>query len=181
MSPHPQHLTATPASTFHVYSTLQCLPEFQSHPALLPALGLNVLQAKSIAKMIHLLFAMIDVKPDFVTSTFDKSVLGTRLQLWCQLPGLIPINSLWNAHPASVTFYWFHSLRELLQIFHSWVKAQCFHPTQGFTQARDSQGRVSLMLADKLLSHIPGQSTTLMEALTCYDMQFQQRCTGDEN
>jgi hypothetical protein len=175
MSPNLQHLTATPAQTFHVYSTLQCLPEFQSHPALLPALGLNVLQAKSIAKMIHLLFAMIDIKPDFVTSTFDKSVLGKRLQLWCQLPDLIPINSLWNAHPASVTFYWFHSLRELLQIFHSWVKAQRFHPTQGFTQARDSQGRLNLTLVDTLPSHIPGQSTTLLEALTRYDMQFQQR------
>jgi hypothetical protein len=74
-----------------------------------------------------------------------------------------------------VTFYWFHLLRELLQIFHSWVKAQRFHPTEGFTQARDSQGRINLTLVDTLPSHIPGQSTTLLEALTRYDMQFQQR------
>ncbi len=67
--------------------------------------------------MVHLLFAMIDMKPNFATSTFDKSILGTRLSLWSQLPGLIPINSLWNAYPASATFYWFNSLRELLQIF----------------------------------------------------------------
>jgi hypothetical protein len=141
----------------------------------LPAGGLDVLQAKSIAKMVHLLFAMIDMKPDFATSTFDTSVLGTRLSLWCQLPGLIPINSLWNAHPASATFYWFHSLRELLQIFHSWVKAQRFHITQGFNYARDSHGTVSLVMVDTLPSHIPGQSTHLMEALAHYDMQFQQR------
>jgi hypothetical protein len=52
------------------------------------------------------------MKPDFATSTFDKSILGTRLSLWSQLPGLILINSLWNAHPASATFYWFNSLQE---------------------------------------------------------------------
>jgi hypothetical protein len=175
MSPQIQNLASIPQQTFHVYSILQCLPHYQAHPTLLPAQGLDVLQAKSIAKMVHLLFAMIDMKPDFATSTFDTSVLGTRLSLWCQLPGLIPINSLWNTHPASATFYWFHSLRELLQIFHSWVKAQRFHITQGFNYARDSHGTVSLVLVDTLPSHIPGQSTHLMEALARYDMQFQQR------
>jgi hypothetical protein len=175
MSPQTKNLATLPQQTFHVYSILQCLPSYQSHPTLLPAKGLDVLQAKSIAKMVHLLFAMIDMKPDFATSTFDTSVLGTRLSLWCQLPGLIPINSLWNAYPASATFYWFHSLRELFQIFHSWVKAQRFHPTQGFNYARDSQGTVSLLLVDALPLHIPGQSTHLMEALARYDMQFQQR------
>jgi hypothetical protein len=175
MSPQIQNLAAIPQQTFHVYSIIQCLPHYTAHPTLLPAKGLDVLQAKSIAKMVHLLFAMIDMKPDFATSTFDTSVLGTRLSLWCQLPGLIPINSLWNTHPASATFYWFHSLRELFQIFHSWVKAQRFHITQGFNYARDSQGTVSLVLVDTLPSHIPGQSTHLMEALARYDMQFQQR------
>jgi hypothetical protein len=125
--------------------------------------------------MVHLLFAMIDMKPNFMTSTFDKSVLGTCLNLWCQLPGLIPINSLWNVHPASATFYWFNSLRELFHIFHSWVKAQRFHATQGFNHARDSHSTVSLMLVETLPSNIPGQSTHLMEALARYDMQFQQR------
>jgi hypothetical protein len=175
MSPQLHHLAELPPQIFHVYSIIQCLPNYQSHPTLLPANGLDVLQAKSIAKMVHLLFSMIDMKPDFATSTFDTSVLGTRLSLWCQLPGLIPINSLWNSHPASATFYWFHSLRELLQIFHSWVKAQRFHVSQGFNYARDSQGTVSLVLVDTLPSHIPGQSTHLMEALDRYDMQFQQR------
>ena len=91
--------------TFNIYSMLQCLPVFHAHPQLLPAQGIEVLQAKSIPKMVHLLFAMIDMKPDFATSTFYKSILGTRLSLWSQLPGLIPINSLWNAHPASATFF----------------------------------------------------------------------------
>jgi hypothetical protein len=87
MSPQTQNLVALPLQTFHVYSILQCLPNYQSHPTLLPA--------KSIAKMVHLLFTMVDSKPDFVTSTFDMLVLlGTHLSLWCQLPGLIPINSL---------------------------------------------------------------------------------------
>jgi hypothetical protein len=117
----------------------------------------------------------VDMKPDFATSTFDKSILGTGLSLWSQLPGLIPINSLWNGHPASATFYWFNSLRELLQIFHTWIKAQRFHLTQGFTTARDSQGAVNILLVDTLPSHIPGQSTHLMEAVTRYDTQFQQR------
>ena len=118
---------------------------------------------------------MIDMKPDFATSTFDKSILGTRLSIWSQLPGLIPINSLWNAHPASTTFYWFNSLRELLNIFHCWIKAQRSHLSQGFTSARDTNGGMHILLVDRLPSHIPGQSTHLMEAITRYDTQFQQR------
>jgi hypothetical protein len=61
---------------------LPCLPVFHSHPQFLPARGIKVLQAKSIVKMVHLLFPMIDTKPDFATSTFDKSILGTRLSLF---------------------------------------------------------------------------------------------------
>ena len=175
MSPGNQKIASLSTPTFNVYSLLQCLPVFHSHPQLLPVRGIEVLQAKSIAKMVHLLFAMIDMKPDFATSTFDKSVLGIRLNLWSQLPGLIPINSLWNVHPASATFYWFNSLRELLYIFHCWIKAQRFHLTQGFTSARDSHGTVNLLLIDTLPSHIPGQSTHLMEAIARYDTQFQQR------
>jgi hypothetical protein len=86
MSPATQHLASLSAKTFNVYSMLQCLPVFHLHPQLLPARGIEVLQAKSIAKMVHLLFAMIDMKPDFATSTFAKSILGTRLSLWSQLP-----------------------------------------------------------------------------------------------
>jgi hypothetical protein len=114
MTPGNQQVSLS-ATTFNVYSMLQCLPVFHLHPQLLLAQGIKVLQAKSIAKMVHLLFAMIGMKPDFATSTFDKSILGTRLSLWSQLPGLIPINSLWYTHPASATFYWFNSLREPLQ------------------------------------------------------------------
>jgi hypothetical protein len=63
MSPQLQNIAALPQQTLHVYSIIQCLPNYQSHPMLLPAKGLDVLQAKSIAKMVHLLFAMIDMKP----------------------------------------------------------------------------------------------------------------------
>jgi hypothetical protein len=73
--------------------------------------------------MVHLLFAMIDMKPAFITSTFNASVLGTRLYFWCNLPGLLPINGLWDVYPAAMIFYWFESLCELFSIFHCWVKA----------------------------------------------------------
>ncbi len=149
-TPASQRLVSLSVTTFNVYSMLQCLPAFHSHPQLIPARGIEVLQAKSIATMVHLLFAMIDMKPDFATSPFDSSILGTRISLWSQLPGLIPINSLWNAHPASVTFYWFNSLRELLHIFHCWIKAQRYHQTQGFTTASDSQGAMHIQLVDTL-------------------------------
>jgi hypothetical protein len=175
MTPATQPLVSLSAKMFNVYSMLQCLPAFHLHPQLLLARGIKVLQAKSIAKMVHLLFAMIAMKPNFATSTFDKSILGTHLSLWSQLPGLIPINSLWNAHPASTAFYWFSSLRELLQIFHCWIKAQRSHLTQGSTTACGGQGVVNVLLVDTLPSHIPGQSTHRMEAVTRYDTQFQQR------
>jgi hypothetical protein len=50
--------------------------------------------------MVHLLFAKINInmKPDFITSTFDASGLGTRLQLWCNLSSLPPINCLWEVY-----------------------------------------------------------------------------------
>jgi hypothetical protein len=59
--------------------------------------------------------------------------------------------------------------------FHTWIKAQRLHLTQGFTTARDSQGAVNILLVNTLPSHIPGQLTHLMEAVTRYDTQFQQR------
>jgi hypothetical protein len=58
--------------------------------------------------------------------------------------------------------------------FYCWIKAQRFHLTQGFTTALDSQGAANILLVDTLPSHIPGQSTHLMEALNRYDTQFQQ-------
>ena len=111
----------------------------------------------------------------FASQEYCNNGPPTRISLWSQLPGLIPINSLWNAHPASVTFYWFNSLRELLHIFHCWIKAQRYHQTQGFTTASDSQGAMHIQLVDTLPSHIPGKSTHLMEAVARVDTQFQQR------
>ncbi len=111
----------------------------------------------------------------FASQEYCNNGPPTRISLWSQLPGLLSINSLWNAHPASVTFYWFNLLRELLHIFHCWIKAQRYHQTQGFTTASDSQGAMHLQLIDTLPSHIPGKSTHLLEAVTRFDTQFQQR------
>jgi hypothetical protein len=156
MSPQTQNLASLPSQTFHVYSLVQSLPDIQSHPNLLPSQGLSALQAKSIGVMVHLLFTMIDMKPDFITSTFDTSILGTWLQLWCNLPGLLPINRLWEVYLAEMTFYWSKSLRELFSIFCCWVKAHRFHMSQGFLYAKDSQG-----------------NTTCFDALARSDLQFQ--------
>ena len=116
----------------------------------------------------------------FASQEYCNNGPPTRISLWSQLPGLIPINSLWNAHPASVTFYWFNSLLELLHIFHCWIKAQRYHQTQGFTTASDSQGAMHIQLVDTLPSHIPGKSTHLMEAVARFDTQFQQRWYNQE-
>jgi hypothetical protein len=45
--------------------------------------------------------------------------------------------------------------------------------SQGFLYTKDSQGNMSLVLANTLPFHIPGQSITLMDALAQSDIQFQ--------
>jgi hypothetical protein len=59
MSPGTQHLASLSTKTFNICSMLQCLPVFHSHPQLLPARSIEILQAKSINKMVRLLSAMI--------------------------------------------------------------------------------------------------------------------------
>jgi hypothetical protein len=72
MSPGTQHLVSLSTKTFNVYSMLQCFPIFHSHPQLLPAPDIKVMQAKSIAVI---LFAMINMELDFATSTTPNGFL----------------------------------------------------------------------------------------------------------
>jgi hypothetical protein len=92
------------------------------------------------------------------------------------LPDSPAIHHLWIENPRLLTFLWFGTLREALFIIHSWVKAQRFHRDQGFHTATDvALGTERLLIADTFPSHIPGQTTTLMEAFTRYDLQFAAR------
>jgi hypothetical protein len=104
MSPQTRDLERLPAQTLHVYSFLQCLNEYQSHPTLLPASGILLLQAKSMGYMVPLLFRMIDMKPDFQTSTFDQPVLGQRLLQWSTLTNSLAIHHLWMENPDCLPF-----------------------------------------------------------------------------
>jgi hypothetical protein len=143
---------------------------------LLPAKGIWLLQAKHLGYMVPLRFRMMDMKPDFLTSSFDSSVLGQRLLQWSTLPDSPTIHHLWVENPRLLTFLWFSTLREALFIMHSWVKAQRFHSEQGFHTATDTAlGTERLLIADTFPSHIPGQTTTLMEAFSRYDLQFAAR------
>jgi hypothetical protein len=56
------------------------------------------------------------------------------------------------------------------------VKAQRFHSSSGFYSAANPiQGDQWLLLFDSFPSHIPGQTTTLVDAFTRYDQQFMER------
>jgi hypothetical protein len=47
----------------------------------------------------------------------------------------------------------------------TWIEAQIFHSSLGFYSATDAMlGGQCLLLADSILSHIPGQTTTLVAA-----------------
>ena len=176
MSPQTRDLAHLPSQTLHVYGFLQCLNEYPRHANLLPAKGISLLQAKHLGYMVPLLFRMMDMKPDFLTSRFDGSVLGQRLLQWSTLPDSPAIHHLWVENPRLLTFLWFSTLREALFIMHSWVKAQRYHRDQGFHTATDTAlGTKRLLIADTFPSHIPGQTTTLMEAFTRYDLQFAAR------
>jgi hypothetical protein len=176
MSAQTRDLLQLPTQTLHVYSFLQCLSDFSQHPTLLPAAGISLLQAKNLGFMVNLLFKMIDMKEDFVTSTFDSSVLGQRLRQWSTLTDSAAIHHIWTENPRLLTFLWFSTLREALSITHNWVKAQRFHSSLGFYSATNPiQGEQCLLLSDSFPSHIPGQTTTLVDAFTRYDQQFAAR------
>jgi hypothetical protein len=176
MSPQTRDLEHIPAQTLHVYGFLQSLNEYQNHATLLPANGITLLQAKNLGYLIPLLFRMIDMKSDFLTSTFDRSVLGQRLLQWSTLTDSPAIHHLWESNPRLLTFLWFSTLREALSIMHSWVKAQRFHGEHGFYSATEAvQGSPRILITANFPSHIPGQTTTLMDAFARYDLQFAAR------
>jgi hypothetical protein len=56
---------------------------------------------------------------------------------------------------------------------HCWIKAQCFHHSQGFISATDATGGATrLLVTDTFPSHIPSQNTNLVEAFARYDTHF---------
>jgi hypothetical protein len=99
------------AQALHVYSFLQCLSDFQSHPTLLPAAGISLLQAQNLGSMMQLLFCMINMKQDFLTSTFDLSILGQHLHQWSNLTDSMAIHHIWKENPHLLTFLCFSILQ----------------------------------------------------------------------
>jgi hypothetical protein len=68
------------------------------------------------------------------------------------------------------------TLREMLFIVHCWIKAQRFHSNQGFFSGTDAvQGSQRLLIVDTFPSHIPVQTTTLLDAFARYDLHFATR------
>jgi hypothetical protein len=112
-------LICLPGPMLHVYSFLQCLNDFQAHPTLLPTAGITLLQAKNVSTMVQLLFCMIDMKPDFVSSAFDLSILRKRLLQWSNLTDSAAIHHIWKENPCLLTYLWIGTLREALSIIHT--------------------------------------------------------------
>jgi hypothetical protein len=175
-SPQTRDLAKLPSKTLHVYSFLHCLQEYQGHPSLLPSAGISLRQAKNLGDLVLLLFCMIDMKHDFLTSSFDSSILGQRLLQWSKLADSSAIHHLWEQNQRLLTFLWFDTLREILHIVHCWIKAQRFHRSQGFQSATaPGDGSQRLIVTSTFPLHIPGQTTTLVEAFARYDLQFVAR------
>jgi hypothetical protein len=173
MSPHTQDLINRPKQTFHVYSLLQCLKGLTTHPPVLPVQGISLLQAKNLGSTTALLFRMIDMRPDFLSSSFDRSILGRRRAQWSQLPDNTAVHQIWQTHQRLVSYLWFSTLRDALHIMQCWIKAQRFHHSQGFLSATEAtSGAPRLLVTNTFPSHIPGQNTNLVEAFARYDMQF---------
>jgi hypothetical protein len=118
MLPQTWDLANLPAKTLHVYGFLQCLNEYPRHTTLLPAKGITLPQAKNLGSMIVLLFCMIDMQDNFITSPFDSSVLGKCLLQWSTLTDSPVIHHLWMENPHLLTFLWFSTLCNMLFIIH---------------------------------------------------------------
>jgi hypothetical protein len=166
MSPHTQDLANLPKQTFHMYSLLQCLQGMTTHLPVLPAQGISLLQAKNFGSMTELLFHMIDMRPDFLTSPFDRSmILGRRLAQWSKLPDNAAVHQIWHTHQQILSYLWFSTLRNALHIMHCWIKAQPFQHSQAFLSATEAtSGATRLLVTETFPSHMPGQNTNLVEA-----------------
>jgi hypothetical protein len=91
-------------------------------------------KVNNLGYMVPLLFQMIDMKDNFLTSQFDSLVLGQQLLQWSMLTNSPAIHHLWMENPPLLSFLWFSTLRKMLFIIHCWIKAQHFHSNQGFSQ-----------------------------------------------
>jgi hypothetical protein len=94
------HLASLPALNFHVYHLIPSIGDFTGYVSLLPDGGLTILQAKHLAKFTYTLFAMMDVKPDFIWCHFNDSILGSHIKLWSNLPDHPAIHSIWHLYPS---------------------------------------------------------------------------------
>jgi hypothetical protein len=110
---------------------------------------------------------------DFLTSPFDWSILGCQLTQWSKLPDNTAVHHIWHNHQHLISYLWFSTLQDPLQIMHCWIKAQHFHPNQGFLNAVDATtGTTSLLVTDTFPSHIPDQNMNLVEVFARYNLQF---------
>ncbi len=166
-----------PPATFHVYRLIGCLQKFAKNPLLLPGAGLTLLEAKQIGILTYYLFAMMDLSDDgkFSDRKFVGSILGRRLKTWSQLPDSAMVHGLWNKAPLQATYQWFSSLQTLLGIEQNWVKRLRYHPERGFYHARDTDGRLHLLLDNQVPSNIPGRTDSLPDALRQFDNHFEMR------
>jgi hypothetical protein len=115
--------------SFTVYHFLRCLPEFANETPLLPATGLNLLQAKHFACFVQTWFRLMDMKPGSTAACrFDHSQLGCRIAKWVSLLDSRQVHSLWDSHPAVLTYQWFGVLRSLLAIFAEWIIRELTRP-----------------------------------------------------
>ena len=163
-----------PSGTFQVYQIIPSLREFAGHPALLPANGLTLLQARYLGYLFYTLFGMMDLhEEDFKTCRFSYSLLGTRLLRWSKVPEDTRVAAIWEAHPRPVTYQWFSSLRFLLDHLKLWVESHRFSRTMGFADFIDSRSG-SVMVSLKAATTAPNKPglTTYPVALNDYDAWF---------
>jgi hypothetical protein len=146
MSPHTQDLANLPKQTFHVYSLLQCLQGLTTHLPVLLGQGILLLQAKNLGSMTELFFRVIDMRPDFLTRPFDRSILDHPLAQWSKLPNNTAVCQIWHTHQRRVSYLWFSTLQDALHIMLCWIKAQRFHPSQGFLSAAEATSSASRLL-----------------------------------
>jgi hypothetical protein len=77
---------------------------FVIHLPVLPAQGISLLQAKNLGSVTELLFCMIDMRQDFLTSPFNCSILGRHLAQWSKLPNNTAVHQIWHAHQRLISY-----------------------------------------------------------------------------
>ena len=116
-----EHFNPSSSSTsaWSVYSFISCLATKPHHPPILPSSGLSLSEVKYMIQFVYIWFRSMDSKSRDLPAPFAASALGQRLWRLRSLLHDPAMDNLWPQDPASLSYQFCDSLRDLLYPYQS--------------------------------------------------------------